>query len=114
MTLAVYRSSGSFPKNERYGLTSQIRRCSSSIAASIAEGCGRRGNGDFYQFLQMAAGSASELDYHLLLVNELGYLQTETYQELYASLVELRRMLSALIVKVSADRGKRFKRNANC
>ena len=112
-TLVVYQTTASFPKQETYGLTSQIRRCSSSIAANIAEGCGRRGNGDFHQFLQIAAGSASELDYHFLLAKDLGYIHAAQYQELYPQLAELRRMLTALIVKVAADRGKSFKPAAN-
>jgi len=82
LTLKVYTETASFPKEELYGLTSQIRRCSASIAANIAEGCGRRGNGEFHRFLQIAAGSASELDYHLLLANDLKFLKQTQYQEL--------------------------------
>jgi len=104
LTLKVYTETASFPKEELYGLTSQIRRCSASIAANIAEGCGRRGNGEFHRFLQIAAGSASELDYHLLLANDLKFLKQTQYQELYKALLELRRMLTALITKVEAER----------
>jgi len=104
LTLKVYTETSSFPKEELYGLTSQIRRCSASIAANIAEGCGRRGNGEFHRFLQIAAGSASELDYHLLLANDLKFLKQTQYQELYKALLELRRMLTALITKVEAER----------
>jgi len=67
LTLDVYRLTKSFPKDELYGLSSQMRRCSASIGANIAEGCGKRGNGEFQRFLQIASGSASELDYHCLL-----------------------------------------------
>jgi four helix bundle protein len=74
LTLEVYRATRSFPREELYGLTGQARRCSASIAANIAEGCGRRGNGEFHRFLQIASGSASELDYHFLLARDLGIL----------------------------------------
>ena len=60
LTLAVYQATGSFPKEELFGLTSQMRRCSASIPANIAEGCGRRGNGEFHRFLQISTGSANE------------------------------------------------------
>ena len=71
LTLDVYKTSKSFPREEMYGLTSQIRRASVSIGANIAEGACRRGDVDFARFLQIAAGSASELDYHLLLSRDL-------------------------------------------
>ena len=104
LTLRVYKVTSNFPKEEIYGLTSQIRRCSSSIGANIAEGCGRRGNAEFQRFLQIAAGSASELDYHLLLANDLNFLGQAQYQELSKDLLALRRMLTALILKVGAAR----------
>ena len=104
LTLEIYRVTTNFPHEERYGLTSQIRRSTASIAANIAEGCGRRGNGEFHRFLQIAAGSASELDYHLLLVRDLGILEKRTYELLAQSLGELRRMLTALILRVDAER----------
>jgi len=74
LTLDIYRATVGFPKEETYGLTSQMRRCSASIAANIAEGCGRRGNGEFHKFLQISTGSASELEYHLLLARDLGFM----------------------------------------
>jgi|SRR5581483_2568971 len=107
LTLKVYSAPPTFPKEELYGLTSQIRRCSASIAANIAEGCGRRGNGEFHRFLQIASGSASELDYHLLPANDLKFLKQPQYQELSKELLEVRRMLTGLIVKVEAERGQR-------
>src|ERR1035437_2821821 len=72
LTLASYRGTAEFPKQEIYGLISQIRRCSASIAANIAEGCGKGSNAEFQRFLQIAAGSASELEYHFLLAKDLG------------------------------------------
>lgn len=104
VTLEMYRVTNSFPRDERYGLTSQIRRCSASIAANIAEGCGRRGNGEFHRFLQVASGSASELDYHLLLARDLCFLGNDQYGSIAKQLGELRRMLTALILRVDAER----------
>jgi four helix bundle protein len=72
MTLTSYRLTAGFPKHELFGLTSQIRRCSSSIPANIAEGCGRMGNTEFHRFLQIACGSANELEYHLVLARDYG------------------------------------------
>ncbi|HTR66481.1 MAG TPA: four helix bundle protein [Terriglobales bacterium] len=104
VTLDIYRATAGFPRQEMYGLTSQIRRCSASVAANIAEGCGRRGNGEFHRFLQIASGSASELDYHLLLARDLEFLTNGNYQELAKCLAEVRRMLTALILKVDSER----------
>lgn len=106
LTMEIYRVTRNFPPEERYGLTSQIRRSTASIAANIAEGCGRRGHGEFHRFLQIAAGSASELDYHLLLVRDLGILEKRTYELLIQRLAELRRMLTALILRVDAERSR--------
>ncbi|HEX2712253.1 MAG TPA: four helix bundle protein, partial [Candidatus Acidoferrales bacterium] len=67
LTLAVYQATGSFPREELYGLTTQMRRASSSIAANLAEGCGRGGDAELNRFCSIASGSASELQYFLLL-----------------------------------------------
>ena len=75
-TLRVYRCTRHFPREETYGLVSQLRRCSSSVAANIAEGCGRSGNAEFGRFLAIAMGSASELEYFLLLARDLEYLSS--------------------------------------
>ena len=104
VTLNTYRGTAEFPKTEMYGLVSQMRRCSASIGANIAEGCGRSNNGDFQRFLQNAMGSASELEYHLLLSRDLDYLPQERYLELNRQLAEVKRMLVALTRKVSIDR----------
>ncbi len=87
-----------------YGLTSQMRRCSASIGANIAEGCGKQGNNELHRFLYIASGSASELDYHLLLARDLLYLSDEDYRRMGQTLGEARRMLTALLQKVGADR----------
>ena len=97
LTLAVHEATKGFPADERFGLTSQMRRASSSIGSNIAEGCGRESDADFARFLQMAAGSASELEYQLLLAKDLGYLPADRHAELRAACKEVRRMLYAFI-----------------
>jgi len=87
-----------------YGMTSQIRRCAASVAANIAEGCGKRGNGEFQRYLNIAAGSASELEYHFLLARDLNLLDETTYRQLNGSVVEVKRMLASLIRKVETER----------
>jgi four helix bundle protein len=104
LTLDVYSLTASFPRHELYGLTSQIRRCAVSIGANIAEGCGKRGNNEFQRFLQIASGSASELDYHLLLAKDLGFMPPDAYQQLLRHLTQLRKMLTSLLQKVDSDR----------
>ena len=104
LTLLAYEVTRTFPKEELFGLTSQIRRAASSISANIAEGCGRASNADFSRFLQIAFGSASELDYHLILVRDLRLLNEDKYSSLYEKLFEIKKMLSSLIRKVSAER----------
>ena len=92
-TLKVYDVTKSFPQSELFGLTSQIRRASSSIPTNIAEGCGRATNKDFAHFLQMAIGSASEVEYELLLARDLHYLNIDDYNILNKEIVEIRRMI---------------------
>ncbi|MGA2984386.1 MAG: four helix bundle protein [Terriglobia bacterium] len=82
LTLTVYKLTARFPKEELYGLTSQMRRAAASIVCNIAEGCGRTGGADFARFLQMATGSASELEYQLLLARDLNFLKAMEYQDL--------------------------------
>ena len=104
LTLEVYKVTRRFPREELFGLTSQMRRCSTSIAANLAEGCGKRGNNEFQRYLQIASGSASELDYHLLLSRDLQFLSAVDYEALAKELVELRKMLTSLILKVDLER----------
>jgi len=103
LTLDVYRSSKSFPRDELYGLTSQMRRAAASIGANIAEGTCRKGDLDFARFLQIAAGSASELEYHLLLARDLNLLQAPDYERLSGQAEEVKRMLAALLKKLRAE-----------
>ena len=102
--LDTYRVTSAFPKHELFGLVSQMRRCSSSIPANIAEGCGRLGNSELHRFLQIACGSSNEMEYHLLLAKDLGYLNEETYLILDQQLAEVKRMLVALTRKVGSER----------
>jgi len=103
LTLAVYKATKSFPKEEVYGLTSQIRRSCSSISANIAEGSGRKGELELARFFQIAMGSASELEYHLLLSHDLGLLKTHDYKQLGDAVIEVKRMLTSFIQKLRAD-----------
>jgi len=102
LTLAVYAATAAFPREEQYGLTSQIRRSASSIPSNIAEGCGRDGNAELRRFLFVALGSANELEYQLLLSRELGFLAPDTHETLSAAASEIKQMLSALIAKMRA------------
>jgi len=104
VTLLVYRATAAFPREELYGLTSQLRRASASIAANLAEGCGRSGDAEFARFCSMAMGSASELECHLLLAKDLKLIKPVDYEELAPRATELKRMLTALIQKLNADR----------
>jgi four helix bundle protein len=104
LTLAVYKASGRFPRQELFGLTSQMRRCSASIGANIAEGCGKRGNNEFQRYLQIASGSPSELDYHFLLARDLGFFEEIDYRRLAGELLQLRKMLTSLLQKVQSER----------
>ena len=106
MTLTSYKLTSGFPKDELFGLTSQIRRCSASIPANIAEGCGRLGNSELHRFLQIACGSANELEYHFLLAKDLGYLSRPDYDYAHKELLDLKRMLVALTRKVGSERGR--------
>jgi four helix bundle protein len=98
LTLVLYRATESFPKSETFGLTSQIRRAAVSIPTNLAEGCGRWGDGDMGRFVQIAMGSASELDYLLLLANDLGYLQG--HEGLTIEVSAIRRMLTVFYKRI--------------
>ena len=101
LTLSVYKTTRSFPRDELYGLTSQLRRATVSIPANIAEGCGRSGGKELRRFLDIAMGSASEVQYHLLLARDLEFL--ENWQPLNDHITEIKRMLAALIKKLKTD-----------
>jgi four helix bundle protein len=102
LTLDAYASSKVFPRDEMFGLTSQMRRASASIGMNIAEGCCRKGDAEMVRFLQMAMGSASEVEYQLLLAHDLDYLHNSAYERLAGQVVEVKKMLSSLMQKVKA------------
>jgi four helix bundle protein len=104
LTLAVYQVTASFPRDEWYGLRAQIRGAGSSIAANLAEGCGRNGDAELARFSSIAMGSASELEYHRLLAKDLKLIPLQDYEVLHQRTTELKRMLTALIQKLNADR----------
>lgn len=104
LTLALYRLTAGFPREEEYGLTSQIRRAAASIPMNIAEGCGRDGDAELARFMQIAMGSASELEYQLLLAYDLGYIEQGDYKEMIRQTVEAKRMLAPFIKRLRANR----------
>jgi len=97
LSLSVYEASRVFLREEIYGLTSQLRRSAVSIGANIAEGCGRRSDGELARFLQIARGSASEMEHHLLLARDLKFLNANAHRALEKELQEVQRMLTALV-----------------
>ncbi len=99
-TLMIYDVSKQFPKDEIYGLTSQLRRAASSIPANIAEGCGKNTNIDFAKYLNISLGSANESEYFTLLAKDLSYINAEKFDTLYKQINEIKAMLIALIAKV--------------
>jgi four helix bundle protein len=101
LALAIYKTSRDFPREERYGVTSQIRRSTASIAANLAEGRCRRTDRDFGRFVGIALGSASETEYYLLLSHDLGFIDSACYQALAIQAEEVKRMLSALYDRLS-------------
>jgi four helix bundle protein len=103
LTLAVYKATRRFPNDELFGLTSQTRRSCVSIAANIAEGCGRNSEAELARFLEIAMGSASELEYHLLLSFDLGLLSQSDCKQLSSDVVEVKQMLTSFIKKLRAD-----------
>ncbi len=109
LTLELYKLSRQFPKEEIYGLTSQLRRAASSIGANLAEGCGRQSNPEFARFVRISMGSASELDYHLLLSRDLGLLDNAAYERVSKGLTEVRKMLASLLATVEIETQTRSK-----
>jgi four helix bundle protein len=98
LALVVYQVTASFPREELYGLTTQMRRAGTSIAANLAEGCGRTGDAELSRFCSIALGSASELQYFLLLARDLQLLQAGDHDRL----AEVKRMLTGFLQKLKA------------
>ena len=103
--LNVYRLTKRFPDDERYGITSQLRRAAASIPANLAEACGRGGRKEFSRFVQIAMGSASEAEYHILLAKDLGYLAAHEYDLVCRSIQEVKRMLASLLKRARGQQG---------
>jgi four helix bundle protein len=103
LVLAVYRDTTAFPADERFGLTAHLRKTALSIPSNIAEGCGRQTDRDLGRFLSIAAGSANELDYQLLLARDLGFLPQDTHRILSDQVAEVRRMLFRFLQSLEAD-----------
>ena len=100
LTLDLYKISRTFPRAEIYGLTVQLRRAAASIGANLAEGCGRRTSGELARFVRIAMGSASELDYHLLLCRDLEFMKDEDFKRVAKNLIEVRKMLTSFLSSI--------------
>ncbi|MEM9830192.1 MAG: four helix bundle protein [Bacteroidota bacterium] len=105
IVLRVYVLTKNFPTSEAYGLTSQIRRASVSIAANIAEGCGRSSDAELNRFLIIAMGSASELEYELLLAKDLSYISQADYEQIQEDIIIAKKMLNNFIKKIKSRTG---------
>ena len=100
LTLKVYKISSSFPKEELFGLSSQIRRSAASVPTNIAEGCSRNSNAEMKRFLIISTGSCSELEYQIILAKDLGYIPESAFKELSESAITIRRMLHTFIQRL--------------
>lgn len=100
LTLGIYQATALFPKEEMYGLTNQLCRASVSIPSNIAEGCGRAGNAELAHFLHIALGSASEIEYQILLAHDLHFIESTAYEKLSDDITQVKKMLGAFITKI--------------
>lgn len=105
LTLDVYKVVRNFPKEEIFGLTSQMKRASSSIPMNIAEGCGRNSDKDFARFLIISFGSANELEYQIILSIDLNFISFEQGQILLIQVEEIKKMLNGLITRLNNPKG---------
>jgi four helix bundle protein len=103
VVLEIYAVTKRFPKDEIYGLTNQLHRSATSIPTNIAEGCGRGTQRELSQFLQIAMGSASEVEYLLILAKDLKYLEEKSYNQFYENIIEIKKMLTSLILKLRTE-----------
>ena len=109
LTVELYKLSRAFPKEELYGLTSQLLRAAVSIGANLAEGCGRRTQSELARFVRIAMGSASELDYHLLLCRDFEFITVAEYERHSKELVRVRKMLFGLLTSIEKQIESRAK-----
>ena len=105
LTLEIYQETAAFPEREVFGITSQMRRSAASLATNIAEGCGRGSDADFARFLQISLGSASELEYQILLASDLGYLPPASSMSLMKQVQTFKKMTAALLRKTRKPSG---------
>lgn len=103
LVLALYQVTARFPRAENYGLTAQIRRAAASIPSNLAEGCGRGGDAELARFCCIARGSASELEYQILLSRDLKLIQLIDYEKLEPQITEIKRMLTVFLKKLTAE-----------
>ena len=103
LTLDIYKTTASFPRSEAYGLTPQIRRAAVSIPSNLAEGCGRNGDVELARFCSIASGSASELEYQILLARDLQLISPEDYEKLAQQTTDIKRMLTVFVQKLKAQ-----------
>ncbi len=112
LALDLHDRTRSFPREELFGVTGQMRRAASSIPANLAEGCGRRSDGELLRFVQIARGSASELEYHLLLARDLGFLSADEFRDFEPRVLEVQRMLASLAQTLHTNLQKRRAKGA--
>ena len=103
LVLALYRIPAAFPRAENYGLTMQMRRAVVSIPSNLAEGCGRDGDAELARFCCIARGTASELEYQLLLSRDLNLIQPKDYEQLQQQTIGIKRMLTLFVQKLAAE-----------
>lgn len=99
LAIVIYKTTANFPKDELYGISSQMRRASVSIASNIAEGCGRKGDSELSYFVQISLGSSNELEYQILLAHDLQFINDELFNNLSDQVDHVRRMLILLLKK---------------
>ena len=104
LTLNVYRATEGFPRSEVFGLSSQLRRAAASIGANLAEGCGRWSDGELARYVQISMGSASEVQNHLRLAKDLGFVDAVKYASLNSDLTSVRQMLTAFLQRLRGVR----------
>jgi len=103
LVLEIYKITKQFPKDERYGLTDQIRRCAVSISSNIAEGFSRRGNKEKLQFYFMAKGSTTELQNQLLIARDVGYIDKMVFSKVADLSIEVNKLLNSLVKSLKND-----------
>lgn len=103
LTIRIYQTTSTFPREEMYGLTSQIRRASASIPTNIAEGCGRNSVAELARFFEISMGSASEVEYLLILIRDINILSNSHYQDLSGQVIEIKKMLASFIRKLRSE-----------